>query len=76
MARAAPPGAPGGLGGRPELPPPGRDPQAPGAAQAAAGAGVRPHLAVRSRWCWCRKEEGRLGAGPRARRRSFVSLQR
>lgn len=35
-----------------------------------------PHLAVRSRWRWCRREEEKLGAGPRARRRSFVSLQR
>lgn len=77
VPRAALPGAPGGPGGRPELPPPGRDPQGPGGPpRPQRGAGARPHLAVRSRWRWCRKEEGRLGAGPRARRRSFVSLQR
>ena len=70
--RAALPGAPGRAG----APAPRESPAGPRAARPQRGAGVHPHLAVRSRWRWCRKEEGRLGAGPRARRRSFVSLQR
>lgn len=44
--------------------------------QGAPGLVRCPHLGVRSRWRWCRREEEKLGAGPRARRRSFVSLQR
>lgn len=64
-------------GGQARAPAPRERPQGPGGPpRPQRGAGARPHLAVRSRWRWCRKEEGRLGAGPRARRRSFVSLQR